>query len=159
MASLDSYPDNPAMILALQRHWDNVWTPAVKGLFPNRVVSENESLAERFAAELNPVTLARDKAIETLLKKYGPKVILWGFQKATSTAVSAITTFLDPNVIATDYEELRYFDISVNKKAFRYLEPYLQADWRKTLSDALQRSLSPTTISPANPSNLKIISQ
>jgi hypothetical protein len=128
MASLDNYRSEPAQIIALQQEWESVWTPAAQALFPNRPVSVNESLAEKLQQELNPMKFALNNVIDAVVKKYAPKIVVWAWAVSSSTAATFVTTFLDPTTIATDYQEMSYFDVSLNRKVFFFLS----RTWRGT---------------------------
>jgi hypothetical protein len=148
MAALDAQRNNPAQIIAIQLYWESVWTPSVGILFPTRQVSgPNPDLTDTLVDELNPVKLARDAAIDAAAKKYAPKVVLWAWRAYNSTPAAAISAFLSPIQVVTDYQELEYFDVSVNKKALLLLDPFLDRDWRRILINetnaAVIRPLSP----------------
>jgi len=101
---------------------------------------ESQRVFETVSAECGPLSFAIDKAEESLLKRYVPtlaSVLEW----ANGPIMVALKAFMEPQDVASDFEELKLIDDDIQESMLKTLEPHFQPDWKDRLNLAVEKAV------------------
>jgi hypothetical protein len=136
-------PPDPKAVLSLALAWGQAYDQQYEALRSKGKLQKSTPDADKIFDEvkshLDPVEVAKDKAIDALLKKYLPRVaaVLEWAEKPVAVALKA---FFDSSEIATDYDELRLMNDSIQKRVGTLLEPFMVSDWKTKFEKAVSEA-------------------
>lgn len=135
--------DDPQRAIRIAAEWDTVYRKAYLGLKGQpRSESDLNKLRDAIVEKINPVEIAKEKALDALVKRYLPR--LAPVMAFLSTApMTAVTTFLTPSEVASDLDELEAANKAVHEALWPIVTSKAQPDWRQRLAIALQQVQPP----------------
>lgn len=137
---LEKNPIDPKLVIHLAMVWGKVFDTQYDALRKQgRVQSstpDSEKIFEAVKSKIDPIEVAKDKAIDELLKKYLPGAA--SVMKFASGPIStALQTFFNSSEIATDYDELRLMNDDLQQRIIALLQSSLDPDWQSKLLNAV----------------------
>jgi hypothetical protein len=97
---------------------------------------DSDKIFEEVNSKLNPIEIAKDKALDAILKRYLSwlaTLVEWT-EKPIAVALKA---FFNSSEIASDYDELKQMNDDLQKRFAAQLASYLKPDWRQRLTNAV----------------------
>ncbi len=141
----DHYLKDPKAALALGAEWDRVFQAAYLRLAKQpRSESDLALVRQEIEGKLNPANYVKDKALESLMKKYLPRLAPV-LEVLASAPVAALAVFLTPSQVASDLDILMTTNKAVQARLWDVLLPAMKPDWRKNYLELLK------TIPPPGP--------
>lgn len=107
---------------------------------------DSEKIFEAVKSKLDPIDIAKDKAVDSIVKKLLPKaavVLKW----ASTPLGVALQAFFNSSEIATDYDELRLMNEDLQSRFMEKLGPSLKPNWKDLLNSATQQA-APQLVAP-----------
>lgn len=134
----DYYLKDPKAALALGAEWDRVFQAAYLRLAKQpRSESDLAQVRQEIEDKLNPANYVKDKALESLVKKYLPRLAPV-LEVLASAPVAALSVFLTPSQIASDLDILLTTNKEVQARLWDVLLPAMKPDWRKNYLELLK---------------------
>lgn len=137
-------PTNPHDIVALGMLWAASYGKQYDALRASghldRSTPNSQKIFEEVSSKLNPVDIAKDKAIDALVKRFLPRLAFL-FKFAETPLGVALKAFFSSTDIASDLDELNLINDDLSKRFADLLEPFLQADWNDKLKAAAKSSM------------------
>jgi hypothetical protein len=138
---LDKRPSDPKRVVDLVGLWGEAYVTRFNELRKQGRIEKStpdaDKIFEEVNAKLNPIEIAKDKLEERLLKKYLSwlaTIMEW----ADKPIAIVLKAFFNSSEIATDYQELRLMNDSIQKVAVSLLEPHMRSDWKDKLGIAVR---------------------
>ena len=138
---LDKKPADPKRVVQLAAAWGESFGARFNSLRKQGRVEQStpdsEKIFDEINSKLNPVEIAKDKALEAILKRYlafAATALEWA-EKPLAVALKA---FFDSSEIATDWDELRLMNDDIQKRVAVLLAPHMRTDWKERLNAAAQ---------------------
>jgi len=135
--------NDPGAVVALGLLWDKAFDAQFDSLRKSHHLESATPEAERIEGAVNdnfnPIEIIKDKAKETLVKEILPKLatlLKW----VSSKLAVVLSTFLESQDVATDYDELKLMNDAIQDRVFNALDPYLTPDWTDELAKTVTRS-------------------
>jgi hypothetical protein len=136
---LDANPTELFQILALAESWGNAFDKEYEVLRKKgrleRAVPDSVKIKERLWEQINPISLAKDAALDAIVKRYFARLAPF-IKFATGPIRSVVDAAIIPSDIATDYDELRMMNDDIQRKIAGLLRPHLRPDWELLFQNA-----------------------
>lgn len=141
---LDKKPIDPKLVIHLAIVWGKAFDIRYDALRKEGHVQtstpDSEKIFGAIKSKIDPIEVAKDKAIDELLKKYLPGAA--AVMKFASGPIStALQTFFNSSEIATDYDELRLMNDDLQRRITALLESSLDPDWQSKLQNAVHEAM------------------
>jgi hypothetical protein len=127
-------------VVKLMELWSDSYSQRLRFLQQNGVhQGENdwtkirEAVTDKLTDPVNPFSIAKDKALEAVLRRLPTFVST--FLEYAEAPVAGITTFFDSSTIGDDFKELNLINDDLQRRFAAKLEPFLRDDWQKRLQD------------------------
>ena len=135
--ALDKKPANPKDIVNLALLWASAYGARFDELrrkgHLEKSTPDSGKVSDAVESKIDPVDFAEDTADEAILKAVlGKLAFLVEFFNS-----DALNAFFNSSEIKSDYDELQLMDRILQKQITQQLEPYMKADWREQLKQAI----------------------
>jgi hypothetical protein len=142
--ALDERPSDPREVLNIALAWGAGYDKQFDRLRrAGRLESstpDSEKIYEAVKDKLDPKEIAKDRALEALVKKHFARAAPV-LEFANGPIAAALFAFFDSSEIASDYDELRHMNVEIQKEVVELLGPALRPDWRPKLQNAVQQAV------------------
>lgn len=130
--------DDPKRALELGLLWGAVFESELRRMKGTGQLKtsekDSEKIEEAFRDEVDPIAKLGGAVLETLVKRYLPKVAtVLGLLE--SPVLGGLAAFFDSSQVASDFDELRLLNDSVQAQVAAKLDRYLGPDWQKRFAE------------------------
>lgn len=144
LTALRAAPKSPREVLRIATVWSQRYESRLDTLQRTGQAIKSDpfrtTLPGYIAEELNPLSLAEDAVSDALAKKYFPRFAT-ALHWMPDRLARPLKAFFDATETATEYDELRNDNDSVQQLVESLLDPYFKTGWRKSVTGAMEAAV------------------